>query len=363
MGYNWQQHDWPSFRYDLREIEAALIAFADRAGQITGLLRGLPEEGQTEAIIQLMIAEALKTSEIEGEHLSRQDVLSSIRKQLGINRPAGHIADKASEGAGELMVAVRKNWAEPLDENTLFSWHRMLMKGSTGFAVGQWRAHEASMRVVSGAIHRPEIHFEAPPSARVPREMAAFLKWFNRSEQEMRHAPVRAAVAHLYFESIHPFEDGNGRIGRAISEKALSQGLRRPAILSLSRTIEAGKKAYYDALKRAQSSNEISPWIRYFVAVVLDAQTDAQKQVEFILRRTRFFDRCKDRLNDRQQRVIRRMMEEGPDGFEGGMNARKYMSLTKVSKATATRDLQYLAEQGVFIPIGGGRSTRYRLNL
>ena len=219
------------------------------------------------------------------------------------------------------------------------------------------------MQIVSNPYGKVRIHFEAPPSSRVPDEMEGFISWFNQSEQAIAHAPVRAAIAHLYFESIHPFEDGNGRIGRAISEKAISQGLGRPAVLSLSRTIEANKKQYYDALEQAQKTNEISSWIQYFVEIVLVAQVDAEQQVEFVLRKTKFFDRIKNDLNKRQLKVVGRMLDEGPDGFEGGMNARKYISITKTSKATATRDLQKLVEIGVFEPVGGGRSTRYRLCL
>jgi len=363
MSYNWQQADWPVFRYDLSEVQGDLLTFADKAGQINGMLKGLSEETKTEAILQIMIAEALKTSEIEGEYLSRQDVMSSMRNQLGLNDPLEQIKDKASEGAAELMVAVRETWSAPIDEEMLFSWHGMLMKGETRIAVGSWREGKDPMQVVSNPYGKMKVHFEAPSSSRVPEEMATFVDWFNASERDIVHVPVRAAIAHLYFESIHPFEDGNGRIGRAISEKTLSQGLGRPAVLSLSRTIEANKKDYYDALEQAQGSNEISLWIRYFVKMTLAAQEDAERQVEFVLQKAKFFDCFKDRLNERQLRIIKRMLDEGPDGFEGGMNARKYISITKTSKATATRDLQQLVEIGVFAPIGGGRSTRYRLLL
>ncbi|WP_309396638.1 Fic family protein [Cerasicoccus maritimus] len=361
MNYNWQQDDWPNFRYDLAEVEADLLAFADKAGQVTGTLKGLPEGVQTEAILDLMISEAVKTSEIEGQYVSRQDVMSSIRNQLGLNATAERVADKASDGAAKLMVAVRNTWDESLAVEALFNWHVMLLSGSCNVMLGQWRTHAEPMQVVSGAVGKERVHYEAPPSARVPAEMAAFVSWFNDSRQKLLHAPVRAALAHLYFESVHPFEDGNGRLGRAISEKALSQGLGRPALLSLSRTIEANKSAYYEALMKAQRTNEVTPWLAYFVGVVLDAQSQAEQQVDFVLRKTKFFDRVRDQLNERQLRVVQRMLEAGPDGFEGGMNARKYVSLTKVSKATATRDLQQLVDLGVFEPIGGGRSTRYAL--
>ena len=169
----------------------------------------------------------------------------------------------------------------------------------------------------------------------------------------------------MYFETIHPFEDGNGRIGRAIAEKALSQTIGRPVVLSLSSTIEANKKNYYEALEKAQQSNEITRWVEYFVRISLAAQTEAEEQIDFTLKKTRFFDRYKDQLNERQLTVIKRMLEEGPKGFEGGMNARKYIGITKTSKATATRDMQQLMEIGAFILSGkaGGRSTSYRVSI
>lgn len=363
MGFNWQQVDWPNFRYDATAVESDLLRFADQAGQVTGLLKGLSETDRTEALVQLMVAEAVKTSEIEGAYLSRPDVMSSVRHRLGLAEAPSGPSDRASVGAGELMVAVRTSWDAALDETTLFAWHRVLMRGDRRVLAGAWRTHAEPMQVISGAVGKARLHFEAPPSARVPGEMERFIKWFNHSRQTILAAPVRAAVAHLYFESIHPFEDGNGRIGRALAEKALSQGLGRPATLSLSRTIEAQRRAYYEAIEKAQRSNEITPWLRYFAATVLAAQREAEGLVVFILKKAQFFDRHQDDLNPRQLRVIQRMLEAGPDGFEGGMNARKYISLNRVSKATATRDLQQLVACGAFRPVGGGRSARYELGL
>jgi Fic family protein len=221
------------------------------------------------------------------------------------------------------------------------------------------------MQVVSGRIDRPTVHFEAPPSDRLPAEMARFLRWFNDTApgepSSIPHAPVRSALAHLYFETLHPFEDGNGRIGRALAEKALSQGLGRPALLSLSRAIEARRREYYEALQSAQRSNETTAWVRWFAGIVLEAQQDAENRIRFVLRKSRFFQRYERDLNERQLKAVRRMFEAGPEGFVGGMNARKYTALTGASKATATRDLQHLAQLGALVPTGGGRSTRYEL--
>jgi Fic family protein len=245
----------------------------------------------------------------------------------------------------------------------------MILREGKSVKVGAWRDHEEPMQVISGAIGKQKIHFEAPPSNRVPAEMKKFIEWFNDTgpggANEIKKAPVRSAIAHLYFESIHPFEDGNGRIGRAIAEKALSQGIGRPVLMSLSQTIEANKNNYYNALEKAQRSNEITHWINYFVKTIVDAQSEAEEQIDFTLKKAKFFDRFKDKLSDRQLKVIRRMLDEGPKGFEGGMSASKYGSIAKVSKATATRDLQELLEIGAFILFGpgGGRSTKYQVNL
>lgn len=214
------------------------------------------------------------------------------------------------------------------------------------------------MQVVSGAIGKKKIHFKAPPSAQVAAEMQQFIAWFNDTapggKSEIKKAPVRSAIAHLYFETIHPFEDGNGRIGRAIAEKALSQTIGRPVLLSLSQTIEANKKLYYQALETAQQNNEITGWIKYFVATTLKAQLEAKQLIDFTLKKTKFLDRFKDQLNERQLKVIMKMMDAEPKGFEGGMTANKFISITKASKATATRDLQILAELGVLVSKGGG---------
>ena len=280
-----------------------------------------------------------------------------------------HIKDKSAAGLGELMIDVRKTYKEPLSEAKLFAWHKMLLRENKKMEVGLWRTHEEPMQVISGAMGKEKIHYEAPPSYKVPKEMKKFIQWFNdsgpRGKSEIKKAPVRSAIAHLYFETIHPFEDGNGRIGRAIAEKALSQTIGRPVMLSLSRTIEAKKNIYYASLEKAQRSNEITPWMEYFVKTALDAQREAETQIDFTLKKTKFFDRFKDQFNERQLTVIKRMLEEGTKGFQGGMNATKYIGLTKTSKATATRDMQQLLEIGAFVLAGkaGGRSTSYQVNL
>lgn len=367
--YNWQQNDWLQFKFSIEAVQDELLIFTEKAGRVSGILEGLPEEPKQDVIVEIILAEAIKTSEIEGEYPSRKDVLSSIRKNLGLLYDTENIKDKSAVGLGELMIDVRNTFKEILTKEKLFEWHRMLLDENKRVVVGQWRSHEEPMQVISGALGKEKLHYEAPPSSRVPEEMKQFIQWFNDTapggKLEIKKAPVRSAIAHLYFETIHPFEDGNGRIGRAIAEKALSQTIGRPVLLSLSRTIGANKKLYYHSLEKAQQSNEVTPWIAYFIKTTLQAQSDVETQIEFTLKKTKFIDRVNNKLNDRQLTVIRRMLQEGTKGFEGGMNARKYMAITTTSKATATRDLQQLMEEGAFILAGkaGGRSTSYQVNL
>ncbi|MVM34043.1 DUF4172 domain-containing protein [Spirosoma sp. HMF4905] len=365
--YNWQQTDWPTFRFDLLCMEQNALQFAQKAGKSTGQFDSLPIETRREVLVDVMVNEAIKTSAIEGEFISRQDVISSIKRNLGLTSDTVRINDKRSEGMAELLVLVRTTFDQPLSETMLFHWHTLLMKGSYGIEIGRWRTHTEPMQVISGAMGKEKIHFEAPPSMNVPAEMNRFIDWFNTTSPNqagtITNPLIRASIAHLYFESIHPFEDGNGRIGRIIAEKSLSQSLGQPVLLSLSRTIEATKKAYYDALQKSQRSNEITSWLTYFSDVILTSQDDFLATLGFVLQKTHFFDIHKTSLNERQQKVIARMFENGTVGFERGMNARKYIGISKTSKATATRDLQDLVDKQIFIPIGGGRSSRYQLNL
>ncbi|MFN7164227.1 MAG: Fic family protein [Hyphomonas sp.] len=364
MAYIWQQPGWANFAYDITDLVDELTVFERHAGHVCGMLDAQPERTQVETLIDLMVSEAIKSSEIEGEYLSREDVKSSIQRNLGLT-DLPPTRNDAAAGIGELMVAVRRDFTSPLTAGILFDWHRMLMRGNSRIAVGTWRTQEAPMQVVSGPIGRETVHFEAPPSRDVPELMEQFVSWFNatgpQGSSPIRHAPIRSALAHLYFETIHPFEDGNGRIGRAISEKALSQGQGRPVLLSLSKAIEPYRHAYYDALNSAQRTNEITEWLKYFLDLCVKAQQNAADQVNFTLHKAKYFDALKDQLNERQLRVVRRMMDEGPRGFEGGMSANKYSVIARTSKATATRDLQALMDIGALVVTGGGRSTRYWL--
>ena len=215
-------------------------------------------------------------------------------------------------------------------------------------------------------MHAPKVHFEAPPSDRMAEEIDAFIAWFNRTAPK-RASPLsaltRAGMAHLYFECIHPFEDGNGRIGRALAEKALAQCLGQPTLLALADTIGRHKKAYYDALEQANTDNEITGWLVYFAQMLLEAQAQTQARIEFLIAKARLYDRLSGQLNSRQEKVLARMFREGPDGFTGGLSAENYIRITQTSAATATRDLHDLVQKGALTRVGERRYTRYYLNL
>lgn len=365
--YNWQQPDWPHFRYDLTKLKPILLKINEKMGFNRGQLTHLTETLQTEALVDILLLEAVKTSEIEGEVLNRPDVRSSIKNQLGLNKTSAPVHDRRAHGVVEMLLDMRANALSPLTESMLCDWHLMLLASSPNpnLIIGRFRIDEEPMQVISGHLGRPKVHFEAPPARKVPHEMKQFLDWFNQTapgaQNEILEAPVRAAIAHLYFESIHPFDDGNGRIGRAIAEKALSQGYGHPVLLSLSQAIEAKKSDYYHALKLASRTNEVTEWITYFTHVIFQAQETLNQQIQFMIHKTHFFDKYQHQLNERELKVIKRMFKAGIAGFEGGMSAKKYMTLTDVSKATATRDLQNLVRLGVLIERGAGRSVRYDL--
>lgn len=365
MKYNWQLPDWTKFIYDDSVIDSLCMYFALETGELKGLVDSLSNEIREETILQFMISEAIKTSEIEGEFFSRHDVMSSIKKNLGIGY-FGQIRDKNAQGIGKLMVIVRDSYSGKLTESTIKQWHSILMEYSKRVNPGEYRKGDEPMQIVSGAFGKEIIHFEALPSNQVPFEMKKFIKWYTDFEAkptDIKSALIKTSISHLYFESIHPFEDGNGRIGRAIAEKCLSESLNQPILMSISSTIEQDKKRYYESLKQAQRTLEITDWIFYFSTLILESQKNAKETVLFTLNKTKFIDRFKNQMNQRQSKAVLKMFESGVAGFEGGMTALKYVSITKTSRATATRDLQDLTEKSVLISKGEGRSRSYDLNL
>jgi Fic family protein len=264
-----------------------------------------------------------------------------------------------------MMVDLYQTFDQPLTHEMLHRWHRMLMKGRTDIRdLGRYRTHEDVMQVVSGRLDRPKVHFEAPPSVAVPKEMDRFVEWFNRTAPGGNTAltPIaRAGIAHLYFVAIHPFEDGNGRVGRAVSEKVLAQSLGRPTLLALADAIKRRQKEYYRALEETNKSNEISSWLVWFAGTVVEAQHATQVRAEFLIEKAKILHRLRDQLNPRQEKVLLRMFQEGPDGFKGGMSAEKYVGIAPTSPATATRDLQDLVKKGALVRKGEHKHTRYYL--
>ena len=360
--YNWQNKDWANFTYknlNINKITSCFLEFLDEAKLI---LHQKNTAEQQEEMLYFLISEAEKTSEIEGEYISRQDLMSSIRNKLGINKIPENIKDRRAKGITDLLVEVRNSYKRRLTETAIKNWHRLLFGNSKTVRAGKYRIGDEPMQIVSGAIGKETVHYEAPPSKRVPQEMENFVQWYNTFDvKNTTDVLIKTSIAHLYFESIHPFEDGNGRIGRAIAEKCLSQSLGIPMLISISTVIEKNKNQYYNALKNTQSSLEISDWITYFADVILQAQAETVQIVKFSLYKVTFFDRYKTKLNERELKVINKIFDAGIDGFEGGMTAKKYMSITRTSKATATRDLQHLVEIGAFIAQGSGRNVHYQL--
>jgi len=361
MVWNWQHKNWPEFIYSKANFEGFEKKFIEKAGIIQGSLQHIDEAQQEALKIDLMSDEALKTSEIEGEILNRDSVQSSIRKHFGLQTDHRRISP-AEQGIAEIMVDLYRNYGKPLNDDILFSWHKFLTNGRQDLLdIGRYRTHEDPMQVVSGPLGRSTIHFEAPPSAQVTNEMKRFVHWFNGTENQLP-ALTRAAIAHLHFECIHPFEDGNGRIGRAISEKSLSQSLGRPVLIALSHTIEEDKKAYYKALETYNKGLEIDGWIEYFCETVLKAQDHTQKVIHFIIEKGKFYRRFSGLLNDRQLKVVDRIFSEGISGFKGGLSAKNYVSITGAPSATTTRDLTKMVEVGAFKKTGALKGTRYYLN-
>ena len=365
MKYNWQLPNWEKFVYDDSVIDSLCIDFALEMGEVKGIVDSLSNIIQQETILQFMISEAIKTSEIEGEFFSRKDIASSIKKNLGIGENISNIRDKNAQGIGKLMVMVRNSYSDKLTELTIKEWHSVLMEYSKNVTPGEYRTGEEPMQIVSGTYNKEIVHFEAPPSNQVPVEMKKFIKWYHDFEvkvSDIKKALIKTSISHLYFESIHPFEDGNGRIGRAIAEKCLSESLNRPVLMSISSTIEQNKKQYYNSLKQAQRTLEITDWIFYFSNLILESQKNAKQIVLFTLTKSKFIDQFKDIMNERQIKVVLKMFDNGISGFVGGMTAIKYISIAKTSRATATRDLQDLTEKNILQPKGEGRNRSYDLN-
>lgn len=365
--WNWMLKDWPHFSYDAKALKALEYKFSENSGTVFGVLKHIQEESKDNFLVEILSDEAIKTSEIEGEYLNRDSVQSSIKKNLGLAVEKRKVPP-AEYGISEMMVDLYLNYKKELSHEQLFEWHKMVTNGRRDLTdIGCYRTHEDPMQVVSGRLDLPKVHFEAPPSRIVSDEMEKFVSWFNlihRKNSSDDLLPLaKAGIAHLYFVSIHPFEDGNGRIGRAIAEKSIAQSTLRPSLISLSYTIEANKKRYYSFLEKSNTTLEITDWLVYFSGTILDAQEHTLKRIDFLIEKIKFFDRFSSQLNERQLKVVKRLFDAGHEGFTGGLSASNYQTIAKASASTATRDLQDLVNKQVLLKTGALKSTRYALNI
>ena len=366
MIWNWQQPDWPDFTYGKARFEELEAQFLRRSGVLLGSYRHVGEDDKAVLAIELMTGEALKTSAIEGEILNRDSVHSSIRGHFGLD-PGLLKVSPAERGIAALMADLYRDPMESLTHELLFSWHTMIMAGRTDVAgIGRYRTHDEPMQVISGPDYKPKVHFEAPPSKSMQREMARFISWFNDTapgNAAPLPALIRASIAHLYFVSIHPFEDGNGRIARGLAQKVLSQSLGQPVPMALSLVIERQKKTYYSVLESSNKHNVIDEWADYFAAVVLNAQDYTQRMVDFAIGKAQLYGKVRGQLNPRQEKALARVFREGLEGFKGGLSAENYIGITGASRATATRDLNGLTAMGALVRTGERKSARYWLNI
>jgi len=366
--WNWQHPEWPRLQFDPLQLAELEQQFLIESARLIGASSVIDKEQRQTFTIELMSEEALKSSRIEDEMLNRESVASSLLHQFGLAATySDHRASEKEQGIAGLMVDAYRHFRQPLTHEMLCSWHTHLMSGNRQMRdIGRYRTGPEPMRVVSGYIGSEKIYFEAPPSILVAAEMEAFVSWYNQTApggDTPLPALTRAGLAHIHFLSIHPFEDGNGRIGRAISEKALAQSIEMPGLFALSHAIERNRPEYYRQLERNQCTPSVQPWLNYFARTVLEATAHSQRLVRFIVAKTRLLDRLRDRLNERQHKVLIRMLAEGSEGFRGGLSAEKYCKITGTIARTASRDLAAMMEMGALIRTGSHKGTRYWLNL
>ena len=364
--YIWERDDWPRFDWDEGALRPRLDAVRMHQGRLLGRTEAVAGADDLQVEMDALIQNAIRTSEIEGEHLDAASVRSSVARQLGLEQ-AG-VTDRStvrSDALVGLLLEAAHRPDEPSTLQRLCQWQAALFPDGPGvysdIRVGGLRG-EQPMRVVSGRIDRPRVHFEAPPRARLEAELEAFLQWFNASPAGL-DSLLRAGVAHLWLVTLHPFDDGNGRVARAVTDRALAQAERRTVrFYSLSEAIMARRNAYYDQLEAAQKGNlEITPWLDWFLQVLEEALQHALDRMERVLAKSRFWQvHAGTPLSERQIKVLNRLLDGAGEEFPAGINARQYKSIARVSKATATRDLTDLLAKGCIRRLpGGGRSTRY----
>jgi Fic family protein len=362
--YIHEHKDWPDFHWDIQKLAEPLASVRFRQGGLIGQMKGLGFRLQQEALLETLTNDVLKTSEIEGEKLDAEQVRSSVARRLGLDIGGLKPTDRNVEGVVEMMLDATGHYERTLTDERLFGWHAALFptgrSGMSKIRTGAWRDESAGpMQVVSGPMGKEKVHFEAPKADRIEKEMAAFLKWFE--SKDATDPVFRAGLAHLWFVTIHPFEDGNGRIARAIADMALARSEQSSQrFYSMSAQIKLEHKEYYDILEATQKGAiDVTDWMLWFLDCLGGAIDGAHLTLKVVIDKARVWDRIKDvQLNDRQHSVINRLL----DGFEGKLTSSKYANLTKCSQDTAHRDIQALVERGVLVQNPeGGRSTSYSL--
>jgi Fic family protein len=362
--YIHQQESWPEFRWSDEALSAPLAAVRHRQGRLVGRMEALGFQLQAEAVLRTLTEDVLKSSEIEGEVLDKEQVRSSIARRLGMDIGALAPADRNVEGIVEMMFDATQRFDKPLTKDRLFDWHAALFptgrSGMSRIRIGAWRdGSMGAMQVVSGPIGRERVHFEAPSAERLEAEMAAFLRWFD--EESGIDPVLKAALAHLWFVTIHPFDDANGRIARAIADMALSRSEgSAQRFYSMSAQIRIERKAYYGALEAAQKGGmDVTRWLMWFLACLGRAFEGAEETLAPVLAKARFWERHRDApINGRQHAIVNRLL----DGFKGKLTSSKYALLAKCSQDTALRDIDDLIARGMLArDAAGGRSTSYAL--
>ena len=360
-----EHNNWPKFTWNAEKLTSKLADMRHHQGRLLGRMEGLGFEFKREASLSTLTSDVVKSSAIEGENLNPEEVRSSIARRLGIDTTGPVSANYDVEGIVEIMLDATQQFTKPATKERLFDWHAALFptgrSGMRRITVGNWRSVESgSMQVVSGPIGREKVHFEAPNAERLVHEMEEFLAWFEGKDDV--DPVLRAGIAHLWFVTIHPFEDGNGRIARAITDMALARADGMPyRFYSLSSQIESERKDYYDQLEKQQRDTlEITGWLKWFLDCLGRAIASAENSLSAVLFKARLWEKInRQPVNERQRLIINRMLE---DDFKGNMNTSKYAKLAKCSLDTALRDIQDLKSRGIFIQNpGGGRSTSYRL--
>lgn len=368
--YIWQFPTWPEFRWDSTVLLKLLGDCRFQQGSLLAQMRELGFEVQQQARAEVLIEEALKTSEIEGVRLDMRAVRSSVARRLGLpSAGMPEVNNSLADGVVEILLDATQNHGRKLIAGRLFGWHAALFP--TGYSgihkirVAAWRDdRQGPMQVVSGPIGREKVHYQAPPADRLKDEMKRFFRWWHKSRNEM-DGILRAGVAHLWFVAVHPFDDGNGRIARTLTDMALAQDENLATrCYSLSSQIMAERDAYYKILERTNKQDgDITEWLRWFLTSMSRAVLNSNRLLSSVMQKARFWKRhAQTDLNNRQRKALNRLLDAGPDGFEGGLSNRKYAGMTHVSRATAQRELADLVKKGILRQNpAGGRSASYSL--